>query len=304
MLPHYLHFLIALLGSYVRCITGTCSLCGEYPLPNDGLLHEGHGIKCRDLFDQTTAIEDGSAQCSLIQLTAFQIGCCHEQYVPENVCSVCPDGSPFQTSISIPGATGRSELTCADIAAEGSFLDFFTTPGDCSDTFLQRSAAWCRCPGHDVQCHLCPNGASPMDLHKTEKVFYGWSCENFRYITALMSHGECVVAEQVLEFDAQAFCCEGVELPNACDFCPEGQQVLYPDNTITSPYGVHKCSDIEESLQMLPTQAGCDLVKQSLSTAACCGIPGESSALSTSKFSDAAIFAILYILLTEAFGML
>lgn len=262
-------------------VEALCSLCGDRPIPNDGLLHEKNGISCRSLFEELTYMEGGTQECDRIQLAAFQTGCCDEQYVPQDVCSVCPDGSPFRTSVSIPGSPERRELTCADIATEGSFLDFFTTPGDCSDTFLQRSAAWCQCPGHEIECHLCPKGAAPTNLDKTENVLYGWDCRSFQYVTALLNQGECSVAPKILDFDATAFCCEGVEPPNLCDFCPEGEEIVNPAKTIATQYGFVKCGDIEESLRMIPTVGSCQFVKQALNPGMCCGIPGASKAIRT-----------------------
>jgi hypothetical protein len=278
-------------------IEANCNLCGDRPIPNDGLLHEKHGISCRNLFDELTYMEGGTQECDRIQLAAYQTGCCDEQYVPENVCSVCPDGSPFRTSVSIPGSPERRELTCADIPSEGSFLDFFTTPGDCSDTFLQRSAAWCQCPGHEVECHLCPKGAAPADLEKTENVLYGWNCKSFQYVTALLKQGECAVSSHILDFDATAFCCEGVEPPDICDFCPVGQEVVNPDKTIATQYGFVKCGDIEESLRMIPTPSSCDFVKQSINSDMCCGVPGASSAIRT----DFSLASSAILLLTSIY---
>lgn len=270
-------------------------MCGEHQIPRDGLLHERHGIKCRDLFFESKGVQESSSACDTIQLAAFQTGCCNQQYVPETSCSVCPDGSAFHTSISIPGGVSRRALTCADISSEASFLDFFNAPGDCDDTFLRRSAAWCQCPGKEVECHLCPRGAAPINLEKTENVLYGgWSCETFQYILALLSHGECSVAPQVLAFDAAAFCCEGVEPPNVCDFCPSGQQVLDPEKIIESPYGAVRCGDVHETLQMVPTEESCDLLLRSFSAELCCGRPGESAATQGSSMFPYYFGIILY----------
>lgn len=280
---------VAISGVYA---TTTCSLCGEYPIPDEGLLQEKNGIRCRDLYSVTTKVEEGTAECNNTQLAAFQTGCCSDEFIPKNVCTVCPDGSPYRTSMEIPGAANRRELTCADIGSEPSFLDFFTTPGSCNDTFLQRSAAWCQCPGQQVECHLCPNGAPPSDLEKTEHVLYGWNCRSFQYITALLNIGECAVASQVLEFDAAAFCCEGVEPPNVCDFCPSGQEVVDPDKTISSEYGFVRCGDIEQSLQMVPTNDSCTLIKKSFPIEMCCGIPGSSAVMATSAHAALSIMSI------------
>ena len=279
-------------------VEATCNLCGDHPIPDDSLLHEQYGISCRTLFDELPSTEAGTSECAQIQLAAFQAGCCGYVYVPENVCSVCPDGSPFGPSISIPGSQERRELTCADMSSEGSFLDFFTTPGDCSDTFLQRSAAWCQCPGKEVECHLCPKGAAPTDLNKTENFLYGWDCRSFQYITALLNVGECTVASTILDFDATAFCCEGVDAPDLCDFCPEGQELLNPDEIIPTQDGYATCADIEESLRMVPTPGACARVKESINPDLCCGIPGASSAIQKGSTLPLLVFGAILLLLS------
>lgn len=274
-------------------IDANCNLCGNHSIPNDGLLHEKDGVSCRNLFEEITYSEGGTAECNRIQLAAFQTGCCNEQYIPDNVCSVCPDGSHYHTSVTVPGSPQRRELTCADISSEASFLDFFNNPGDCSDTFLQRSAAWCQCPGHEIQCHLCPKGAAPTNLDKTEKVLYGWNCRSFQYISALLSKGECDVASQILEFDAAAFCCEGVDAPNMCDFCPAGQEIINPDKQIATQYGFVKCGEIEESLSMVPTVDSCAFVKRSFNSGLCCGLPGSSATSLRAKYVITSTLVIL-----------
>lgn len=280
-------------------LEATCNLCGDHSIPNDGLLQEMNGISCRNLFNELTDLEEGTDDCNRIQLTAFQIGCCDEQYVPENVCTVCPDGSPYRTSIVIPGSPEREELTCADIPSEATFLDYFNNPGDCSDTFLQRSAAWCQCPGHEIECQLCPKGAAPTDLTKMERVLYGWNCQSFQYITALLTAGECDVAQEILEFDAAAYCCEGVEPPDLCAFCPEGQQVVTPNKEVATAYGMVECGDIEESLRFVPSIESCLFLKKSFNSDMCCGVPG-SGAVSTNwgrlYMATVAVFTSLFLL--------
>jgi len=272
----------------------TCKFCGDSPIPTDGLLREKNGLSCRTLFQELTNVQEGTNQCNQIQLAAFHTGCCNDQYVPKNVCSVCPNNSTnYRSSITIPGSTERKALTCGAISSEASFLDFFNTPGDCSDTFLQRSAAWCQCPGYDIKCHLCPKGSVPTDLKKTENVLYGWSCENFQYILSLLTTGECHVASQILEFDAAAFCCNGVEPPNVCDLCPAGQEILNPHKQVSTKYGTVKCGDIEESLRMVPTTESCAYAKKSFHSDMCCGVPGSSATSPTSGLGSGLSLVLL-----------
>jgi hypothetical protein len=247
-----------------------CTLCGDESIPDGALSHEQDGVSCRSLFDDLAIAEEESEECKRIQLASFQTGCCSDQFIPDNVCSLCPDGTPFRTGVRIPGSPGRRELTCADLPSEGSFLDFFTTPGDCSDTFLQRSAGWCECPGHKVECHLCPGGRQPPNPYKTENVLYGWDCQSFQYVTALLSSAECPVAGQLLEFDAAAFCCPEVAPPEVCSFCPETQVVRDPEKVVPTEYGMLKCGDIDSSLSLVPTESSCAFAKKSFDSDLCC----------------------------------
>lgn len=277
------HFAIAVTLLVRKVLVGadaTCNLCGSHPIPNNGLLQQKNGISCRKLFDDLTFLEEGTVECGHIQLAAFQTGCCNEQFVPENACSVCPDGSSsYDMATTIPGSATRRELTCADLPTEAYFFDFLTRPGQCDDTFLQRSAAWCGCPGHEVKCHLCPNGETPEDLDRTEKVLYGWDCRSFQYITALLAEGECSVASEILDFDAAAFCCQGIDAPDLCPMCPTGQILSNPDREVRTEYGTMKCGEIEDSLRMIPSLKGCAVARQSVNSGQCCEFSGARSSV-------------------------
>jgi len=261
-----------------------CSLCGpDNQLPSDSLLRENNGLACSELFNRLNngSIEEGSEDCKLIQLLSIQTGCCDSDTadVPK-VCSVCPDGGPYMLGVDIPGARGRPDMKCGDLEGDASFLDYMATPGDCSDTFLQRSAAWCGCAGTEVKCPLCPDGSRPPDPFKTEKVLYGWDCNVFEYIHSLLNDPECHMADEILEFDAAAFCCpHTADSPGICEFCPEGKTVTDPEKLISSEYGPLTCGDIEESMRLIPTARSCLFTRNKFDTDICC----SSSAASTTS---------------------
>lgn len=292
--------------------TTKCTLCGDTSIPehvldlnknNDNQQHQmknhddGNGdISCYDLYRQLENVYDNSSdKCKTIQLSAFQSKCCDETYVPDNVCTLCPSGLPYKTGIVIPGSQGRRELTCADITTEASFLDYIINPGQCSDTFLQRSAAWCQCPGTSVECTLCPDGIAPPNPYKKERVLFGWDCKSFEYVTSLLSKSECSMASELLEFDAAAFCCpnEFVSPPGVCSLCSNDddnstenhQQQDYslfdPDKVVMTRYGNLKCGDIEESLSMIPTKESCTTLKNEFDPSLCCSNIVASSSSST-----------------------
>ena len=256
---------------------GECTLCGDSSIPDNALTHNEDGVSCRDLFDSLGQLEDNSAECNSIQLTAFQAGCCGDDYVPKAVCSLCPDGSSFRTEVTIPGSPGRRELTCQDLDTEPSFLDFLIAPGRCSDTFLQRSAGWCQCPGTEIQCHICPDGSSPPDPYLTETVLYGWNCASFEYVIGLFSKAECSQVSTLLEFDAAAFCCPGVSKPpQVCNFCPENTVVRDPEQLVWTEYGELACGEIETSISMIPTEESCKFVLEKFDQSVCCFPPDTS----------------------------
>jgi hypothetical protein len=237
-------------------------------------------ISCQTLLDGLDGVHEASEGCSKLQLTAFQAGCCDENFVPQNTCSLCPDGKPFRESITIPRTAAASstttdqrtrELTCGDLANEPSFLDFFNAPGDCGDTYLQRSAGWCECSGREVECSICPDGSRIPDPTKMEKVLYGWDCATFEYVTALLTRDECPMASHVLEFDASAFCCPHVVSPPAvCSFCPNTQVLGDPDKEIATEFGLLKCGDVAESLSLVPTEESCHFARSKFNAEQCC----------------------------------
>jgi hypothetical protein len=253
-----------------------CSFCGpDNPFSLESWSRSGNDMDCPTLYDSLGEnLLEGSEDCKQVQLLSFQTGCCDSNSVPPTVCSVCPDGGSFLNDVEIPSA-GRAELKCADLTNDTSFLDYMEHRGDCSDTFLQRSAAWCGCAGTSIQCSLCPDGSKPPNPSKTEDVLYGWDCNVFEYIFALLSEAECHSAAEILEFDAAAFCCPHVaQSPNICQFCPDGTSIGDPDKIISSDYGPMKCGDIQESIELIPTEKSCEFTKSKFKTHLCCTSSG------------------------------
>jgi hypothetical protein len=254
-----------------------CSLCGpDNPLSSESWSRSGNDMGCPTLYDSLgEEILEGSEECKRIQLLSFQTGCCESNAIPPPVCSVCPDDAPFLTGVEIPSA-GRAELKCGDLTNDTSFLEYLERPGDCSDTFLQRSAAWCGCAGNSIQCPLCPDGSKPPNPSKTENLLYGWDCNAFEYIFSLLNEAECHSAAEILEFDATAFCCQLFDQsPRICQFCPDGTSIGDPDRIISSDYGPLKCGDIQESIELIPTAKSCEFTKSKFNTDLCCTSSGS-----------------------------
>ncbi len=286
-----------LLSAIAHASSQQCSLCGNSSLPIDSLQRERNGIYCRDLFDGLIDVQNPD-ECGEIQLTAFQTGCCDGTFLPD-VCSICPENAPFQTATPVPATEGRPELTCADLQGESSFWEYLISPGDCSDTFLRRSAGWCGCSGQEIYCPICPDGSRPPEPTKTEKVLYGWDCSVFEYVLALLSESECYLADEILEFDASAFCCPHLAAPpDVCSFCPESQVVIDPDIIISSEYGPVTCGDIDDSMRLIPTIEACQYTQQKFDAALCCGqiVASDSDSRGVTdvlQYTNAAIHIIL-----------
>jgi hypothetical protein len=256
-----------------------CSLCGpDNPLSSESWSRSGNDMDCPTLYDSLGEdLLEGSEECKRLQLLSFQTGCCDSNAITPAVCSVCPDGGPFLYGVEIPSA-GRAALKCGDLTNDTSFLDYMVQPGDCSDTFTQRSAAWCGCAGTSIQCSLCPDGSKPPNPSKTEEVLYGWDCNVFEYIFSLLNEAECYSSAEMLEFDAAAFCCPlAGQSPNTCQFCPEGTSVTDPDKIISSDYGSLKCGDIQESIELIPTAKSCEFTKSKFNIEICCTSSGSAA---------------------------
>jgi hypothetical protein len=253
-----------------------CSLCGIVNALADTTVddpNKGDDVTCSLLINALNGIDDGTLDCDNLQLAGFQTGCCGSNLdIPSHTCTVCPDATTLPyPDIGIPGSQGRRDLTCGELASEPSFFDYFTEVGDCRDTFLQRSAAWCKCPGVEIECTLCPDGKRPPNPEWMENVLYGWTCSSFEFVTALLSHQECPMASELFEFDAAAFCCPNdVAPPGVCSFCPSGQQVANPNRVISTTYGSLTCGEIDESLSLIPTEVSCNFARERFSDQECC----------------------------------
>ena len=257
-------------------------------------------LTCQSLLNRLSAsnAQEFSDECRRTQLAAFQIGCCGESFVPRHACAVCPDGSPFNSNIPVPhtkkqtidstagftnndygdnneeqedSTTDGSSLTCGDLPDLPSFLDYFNTPGDCKDTYLQRSARWCECPGREIECSICPDGSPMPDPEKFESVLYGWDCATFEYVVALLDEQECSMKSSILEFDASSFCCPHVvPPPDVCQFCPSTQVLARREKEVITDYGLLTCGDIADSLSLVPNEESCDFAISKFNTDLCC----------------------------------
>ena len=306
--PFILPMLVAALASAHFASASTCSLCGNgNQVP--GLAFDSEtqddDKSCSLFVNALAGVEDGTRDCHNLQLAAYQTGCCgkNPDFVPHHACTLCPDASPYRADVEIPGSQGRRGLTCGDLSSEPAFLDFFSSPGDCGDTFLQRSAAWCKCPGVELECTLCPGGTSPPNPDRMEHVLFGWTCKSFEFVTALLGRDECPNAAEILEFDAAAFCCPDIEPPPAvCSLCPESQSIQNKDMVVASEYGTLTCGEIEASFSLIPTRESCEFALAKFPTNECCTDRGDGAFTSSGGFVYARAIGTALLLMFNALG--
>lgn len=236
---------------------------------------------CQDVLSETLRLQAGTADCTNAQLRNFQRKCCEKP--PRGICSLCPDGSSYDPDAMVPSFDPRKgELSCTDLNVDPSFLDFLFEDGTCSDTLLQRSAAWCGCPDVERSCYLCPDGSRPPNPTLVDPVYYGWNCASFDFVSSYFSEDECKnLVEDVFEFDAPSWCgCPNVPVPSVCRLCPVGQQIVQPHEVLARGF---TCQELALSTRYIGSQSPCDRVLTSYQSKGyidtCCG-PISSSAAS------------------------
>mmetsp|Transcript_56421 Transcript_56421/g.85318 ORF Transcript_56421/g.85318 Transcript_56421/m.85318 type:complete len:319 (-) Transcript_56421:62-1018(-) len=253
---------------------------------------------CADLVRTSLSLRAGTTECSASQLENFQSACCSQS--PRGFCTLCPDGGAFDAGRIVPNLDPEAgDITCADLNVDDNYLDYLFQPGVCFDTFKQRSAAWCGCNRVERECSLCPDGSRPPMPGLVDPVYYNWSCDAFDYVSSYFSVDECAtLATDIFEFDAAAYCgCPGVPMPNICDLCPEGQEVIHPDQKLGS--GSFTCRELALSTWYIPAEGPCDKVKEGYTDKGfvdeCCGVPNYklSDSGSSNTVSQPMSFVIL-----------
>jgi hypothetical protein len=166
----------------------------------------------------------------------------------------------------------------------------------------QRSASWCGCPNVERQCYLCPDGSKPPNPTLVDPVYYGWNCAAFDFVSSYFSEDECEgLVEDIYEFDAPSFCgCPNTSIPDVCDFCPDGQELIKPDLRLGSSEAF-TCRELALSTKYIPVLSTCIGVLTSYREKGymedCCGVPlwkqNTSPATTVTPFSSRAFITIL-----------
>lgn len=230
-----------------------CEPCGNGEAPSDD-------DECLTLAKEAGTILARTPECSAVQLDLFQQGCC--QSPPRDRCTLCPDGSSFLGGIVVPNfRPADGDVSCSDLNADMSFLDYLFESGTCEDTLLRRSAAWCGCPGVERRCSLCPGGERPPNPGLIDPVYYGWDCDTFDFVSSYFSESECTgLVDTILEFDAPSFCgCKDSPIPGVCDLCPPGQIIANPTLQL-GHNNRFNCRQLALSTRYIPADEPCERV--------------------------------------------
>lgn len=266
---------------------------------------DGQDGSCQELWDATRLLPRNSVDCKNAQLRNYQNECCRSTPHDHNYhpCTLCPDATPFDATAVVPNLfdPDGGSTTCADVNLDESFLDYLFKEGDCSDTLLQRSAAWCGCPNVERSCFLCPDGSKPPNLHLVDPVFYGWTCEAFDFVSSYFSKEECQnLASTIFEFDAASFCgCPDSPIPQVCQLCPDGQEIIRPHEMLVG--GEFTCEELALSTRYIPLEGPCHHIKKSYHAKGyvdyCCG-PARSGATRSLQNNVSRVSMLLLLMAT------
>ena len=240
----------------------------ETPPPPPGLT-----LSCFQMEASAGALEDGSADCQLLQVTAQQAACCQES------CTLCPDSSNnddgpplFTSEQEIPAhdaytSTPSAAISCEELASNPP-IDFLqavvrNNNKDCNDSQLRRSARWCQCNGDgmlEVECSLCSDsGLDPATLDNIVHPLTGTSCRFYAYEMSLLLGEECPNSSNIFDVDASALCC-GTPAPNLCSIC-RGSGPILPGSSATTitteAYGDITCGTAQAAASLIANDQAC-----------------------------------------------
>lgn len=262
---------------------GECSVC------QDGIFPSGIGTPAASAWVQGTIpscsnlqlgaqdLQNATVECDILQLTAYQAGCCED--FDSSQCTLCAVGSlPIEQNNRIVPSIGDFDVTCNDLAQNDTIRNeymkqFLDTPGLCETTVLRRSAGYCGCPGVNVQCHLCDDG----DTLLSDQVYplTGTSCADIAYYVSLLSEDECRNngANDIFEFDPKALCCPNMERPNNCTICSSDQWFNPLATASTELYGSVSCAVVQDAASLITSETHCGTLREEAGSQCCTDTP-------------------------------
>ena len=283
------HNLISPTLVFGQTSTNPCPVCPEDGVVSDpdiGPSQPGLTLSCFQLEASAGALEDGTADCELLQVSALQAGCCLES------CTLCPRGGNestiFNSDQEIPKYDSTSpNVTCGDLASNPpiQFLQAITDAKskECNDSQLRRSARWCQCDGMQVECSLCSNGQNPATAEFLDDIVHpltGISCQYYAYQMSLWSEAECPSISNSFDLDVSALCC-GTPAPNICSICGANGTILEGSSSTTistSAYGDITCGVAQAAAVLIANDQACTGFLDTIGgdvVSSCCQLPGE-----------------------------
>ena len=279
----------------------TCSVCldGSEPVSSNTPFSNTTtttSLTCNDLISTALTVTEGSKECEEIQLAGFQGNCCDgSSYLvtPESFdrCAFCPkgEGATFLPFKEVPTRSG-TVVTCSDLSTNTDIIaeflrEYIESPGDCEDTALRRSAAWCGCSGTTIECEFSCSGDNPVDVERTHPLT-GMSCQEIIFQFSLLNDEQCPNAGLYLQFDPTALCCPSPETePDSslisCPICTNTQEFTMDKTVMTEEFSEVTCGDAQSAANLLLSDQVCTDLRKTFSQSCCVENPTENESIST-----------------------
>lgn len=214
-----------------------CSICpnGAAPATPDRVFLTT-GESCQQIID--TLDMAPTSDCGKYvpnTMIDYQSYCGCPEQEPPSQCSLCPEGThladPDHPIAYVPNST------CADFDA---YTKYITEPQLCD--YMHEVISMECCEGMDPAltnytteedgCSFCPGGREVL-LPERPLIGTDMTCGE---VAAREDDGTCgdrFKTQFDMLMDTQVYCvCPGSKKTEACDFCPPGQELLYPDSII------------------------------------------------------------------------
>jgi len=201
---------------------------GENDNPNCQQLH-AFGLQ---------SISENASICSLIQDHKDFCGCPGASTMPQNACTLCPDGgTPLYLNAKTP-----FDDTCSELDTYLRYL-----PADVCLTerigSIKRAAAFCGCPGVEAECTMCPdkknvlsNGDRKVPFYEFLGTSFSSTCQDLADFYTLYDTDDPELDTcEFVQMESHYCGCENIEDTspiNACKLCTDGQPGTDPDRYI------------------------------------------------------------------------
>ena len=195
--------------------------------------------------------------CATSLMPGFDVSsfCCENTEAP-NLCSLCSEEEQIILT-RLVHSEQYGQVTCAAMEKAASLA----ISSEVCMSLQQEAASYCCLDMSNSElppCELlCPNGAPPADLSKSDPVT-GYTCSGLMLEYSRFADGEQCQdsAASSLGFDGVAFCCPDVNPPQKCSTCGSDQELLYPER-ILFLYQDNSCVTLDKSLSYVVGETKC-----------------------------------------------